>query len=354
MSAWASYRRIFRAVERCESVLVERPGAILADRLSPGRVDFGSEGFLEGKGLRYRLAYRFRILPLLLRTGREARRSYMATAERRGAASKPGSGAGAGARPAGAWAAEAPAPAPPAPPARRAPQELFRELERFARAHGVDEVGYTVLSPSDLFRGKAAPYPGVIVLAREMDAVAVSRAPSFETLRMIHATYFELGRATNRIAAYLRERGHAAEAGPALGGVSVYPLLGARAGLGAVGRHGLLITPRFGPRQRLSVIYTGIENLPEQGAGGTRTHEWISEYCDACRLCQNVCPGQAILPEPESPGSGRRRYIDSARCLPQVYALDGCSWCIRECPFSRTPFESLRREFLEGRGLRLY
>jgi epoxyqueuosine reductase len=327
MLIWAVYRRLFRGIETREARLARRNAVVRAASDSPLRVEFGSRPFLAGKGLRYRLAYRFRILPKLLRAGREARRGFALLRRT------------------------------PAGPPSTAPAELFPELEELARELGVDEVGYARLEPSILFRGKAVLYPQAIVLLRHMEAEPLSRAPSFETLAMIHETYLELGRATNRLAEELLRRGYGAQPDPALGGTAVFPVLAARAGLGALGRHGLLISARFGCRQRLSAVYTSITNLP--GATGAAVspaaeYAWVREFCDGCEVCVNVCPGQAILREPVELANGGLRHIDADRCLSQFYGLDGCSWCIKECPFNRVPYGVLKEDFLRGRRLRLY
>jgi len=326
MFAWYRCRRIFGRIQRREQSLRRLPQALQADAVSPERIEFGSREFLRGKGLGYRLAYRRRILPLLVRTGGQALRSFSALGR---LPRTPETGASAG---------------------------FIQELERFARGQGVDALGYTVVEPAQLFRGQAALYPQAIVLIREMDAAILSRAPSLDSLEMIHRTYLELGRATNRVAEFLRARGYGAQAGPALGGAAVYPLLAERAGLGVIGMHGLLITPQFGSRQRISAIYTSLRDLPSGGPTGDTgpaDREWVRDFCRECRACANLCPGQAILPRPVKAEGGGLRHIDYRRCLPHFYALEGCSWCIRECPFNRVPYHDLRRDFLENR-LRLY
>ncbi|MBN1836823.1 MAG: hypothetical protein JW820_13290 [Spirochaetales bacterium] len=325
MLAWARYRRIFGRVAAQEQALGLRPGALHAESRSPERVEFGSREFLSGKGPAYRLAYRARILPLLLGAGREALNGFAALNGQ------------------------------PALPRTLAPSELFRELEGFARAQGVDELGYATVQARQLFRGHAVLYPQAIVLLREMEADKLSRAPGLESLEMIHRSYLELGRAANRVAEFLRARGYGAQAGASLGGAVIYPVLAERAGLGAIGMHGLLITPRFGSRQRLAAVYTSIRNLPAApgGAAASQEHDWVRDFCAACRVCASLCPAQAILSQPVEAEGGGLRHIDYRRCLPHFYALDGCSWCIKECPFNRVPYESLKRDFLDRR-LRLY
>jgi len=64
---------------------------------------------------------------------------------------------------------------------------------------------------------------------------------------MILGSYKELNQHTNLLANFLRRKNFAAQARPALGGVSNYVVMAKNANFGWVGKHGLLITPEFGP-----------------------------------------------------------------------------------------------------------
>ena len=62
-----------------------------------------------------------------------------------------------------------------------------------------------------------------------------------------------------------------------------------KAGLGEYGRHGLVITPRFGPRVRFGKIFT---NMP-------LSHDvpidfGVQKFCENCDLCATGCPAKAI------------------------------------------------------------
>ncbi|MBN1675937.1 MAG: epoxyqueuosine reductase [Kiritimatiellae bacterium] len=61
------------------------------------------------------------------------------------------------------------------------------------------------------------------------------------------------------------------------------------AGLGEIGYSNLLLTPEFGPRQRLAAILTDMPLAPDpirpQGV-----------LCDRCKLCVSRCPAQAVHP----------------------------------------------------------
>ncbi len=65
----------------------------------------------------------------------------------------------------------------------------------------------------------------------------------------------------------------------------------AAAGLGSVGRHGMLLTPEFGSRQRVAFVLTEAE-LPATPRDGR------SVSCpEGCSLCADACPVQALLTE---------------------------------------------------------
>jgi epoxyqueuosine reductase len=89
----------------------------------------------------------------------------------------------------------------------------------------------------------------------------------------------------NQLAGFMRQNGFAAYPGTALGGLTDYPHLVEIAGLGAIGYHGLLITPNDGARLRINTIYTNITNLPIQTENehlwvrdsrhGQKVHSWL-------------------------------------------------------------------------------
>ena len=149
---------------------------------------------------------------------------------------------------------------------------------------------------------------------------------------MVFDTYDSLGIAANRIAAFLREMGYAAQADHPLGGAALYPPLAQKAGIGYVGKHGLLITPKFGSRIRLAAVYTSIQNLPDSKENN---HSWIGEYCKICGLCIKQCPPKAILEETVMHDTGIKTDIIQQDCFEYFIQNYGCSVCIKVCPFSK-------------------
>jgi epoxyqueuosine reductase len=214
----------------------------------------------------------------------------------------------------------------------------LRNLEAFMESVGVDDFGYTTVPEVFVFADKAVLHRNAIVLTMEMSKTEMEKAPSHDTGLMVHETYNALGIASNKIARYLREQGFSAHAGHPLMGMALYPPLAQAAGLGWRGMHGLLITPRFGPRVRLAAVFVSIDNLPP---AQENDHAWIEEFCNHCRVCAKKCPGDAVLTEPIVHENGQITCTDNEKCFPWFIADHGCSVCIKVCPFNRAAYEKL-------------
>lgn len=237
----------------------------------------------------------------------------------------------------------------PVQPKREVDEPFLEELEKYAKELGVGTIGYARLPRAFIFRDKAVLFEHVIILIMEMDKDKIDLAPSEETALMIVRTYDALGIAANELTRFLRDHGYAAHAGHPLGGLVLYPALAELAGLGWHGRHGLLITPEFGPRVRIATIFTSIENLP---INKENRHAWVEEFCYAsCGRCVRKCPPHAILEKPIVYGQNLLKHIDSYKCFPFFAENHGCSICIKECPFSREDYNEIRESFLTRRGV---
>ena len=112
------------------------------------------------------------------------------------------------------------------------------------------------------------------------------------------------------------------------------------AGLGELGRNGLLITEKFGPRVRISKVFTDLPLVSDQPVDFGVTH-----FCMVCGKCAMNCPGQAILhgdrttkPNNVSNAKGELKWpIDAEKCLAFWSRNEGsCMNCIRVCPFNKT------------------
>lgn len=209
---------------------------------------------------------------------------------------------------------------------------FIRKFEDYAHSIGIDKIGYSKVPREFIFKDRSVLFENAIVLITEMDKKAVDAAPSEETQEMGVVTYDELGKKTNMLAEFLRENGFAAHASHPAGGIVVYTWLAQYAGLGYKGKHGMLITPEFGPRQRISAIFTSIENLP---ADNDNEHSWVPEFCAKCGRCIKNCRGNAIIQEKSPETEEIRTKVIKDLC-------HGCTVCMRECSFNRRDYAQIK------------
>ncbi len=120
----------------------------------------------------------------------------------------------------------------------------------------------------------------------------------------------------------------------------------ARAGLGAMGKNGLLLTQRWG-----SYVFCGVvaSDLPLEGG-----REPCG--CEGCGLCRQACPGGA-LDENGRLEQGRclsaltqqrgELTAEQQRLIGRSGMIWGCDVCQRVCPANRAPERTELPEFLE-------
>jgi len=103
-----------------------------------------------------------------------------------------------------------------------------------------------------------------------------------------------------------------------------------RGGLGWIGKSSLLITRKYGPRVRLSTLFT---DAPLQ------TNDILEKnHCGKCKKCVDACPASAIVGNLWSDGVPRESLIDVHRCdiwkINQYPQFHGhvCGICVAICP----------------------
>lgn len=225
-------------------------------------------------------------------------------------------------------------------------EKELTELENFILSLGVDSIGYTRVDRDLIFKGKSILYENAIVITMEMKKESIKTAPSPTAIKEIFRTYHELGIVVNKISAYLREHGYNSMAGPAVGGDVSYVPLAQSAGLGAIGKHGLLITDKeFGPSLRIAAVYTDIENLP---ISTQNPHMWVRSFCDQCNKCVRACLADAIYKKPIQVGDENQqsRCIDYTKCAVPFANEYGCTVCVNSCTFFNGNYHKIKEGFL--------
>ena len=228
------------------------------------------------------------------------------------------------------------------PKRSEASPEFLDKLEAIARRLGAADIRYIKVPRNAIFKHKGIPYENAIVITVEMDQENISTAPGFPAFKEVATGYKNLAVIGYKLARLMRRNGFAAYPGTALGGITDYTYLGELAGLGAIGYHGLLITPNEGARLRISTIYTNITNLPIENGN---PHAWVRDFCTMCKKCIRSCPVEAIFDEPAPRGDGGMQSIDHASCRDYFSRNYGCAVCLAVCPFSQKGYEAVKARF---------
>lgn len=225
--------------------------------------------------------------------------------------------------------------------------EVLREAEDYARSLGIAHIGYTLVKPEFIFRGFEIRFPNAMVLTMEMEHDAMRHNPSDAASKEIFRTYTALGVVVNKLADFFAERGYEAQASPAIGGDVMTVPLAQEAGIGVVGKHGLLIVPEYGPSIRLAAVFLNATDLPLTTLA-SNPHQWIRDFCETCNHCVHSCPGKAIFEQTKVLDDGFPLYIDKEKCAPEF--SKNCSRCISTCPFFFGHYESIKHTYEKHLG----
>jgi len=106
----------------------------------------------------------------------------------------------------------------------------------------------------------------------------------------------------------------------------------ADAGLGEIGRMGLLMHPLYGPRVRIAVVTTNMPLVPSE----KKRDDSVIHFCTICEKCADCCPARSIQQGPRSMIEGSLRWqADQATCFSfWCSAGTDCGRCMSVCPYS--------------------
>lgn len=178
----------------------------------------------------------------------------------------------------------------------------------------------------------------VIVCGVEQDYDMYRTSPSNITAAAATHAYAKMKYIVMNLAQFINNLGYRAwpwgSGGPVLG----IPVA-VDAGLGELGRNGLLITPEFGPRVRITGVITDMPLAQDQPID-----MGVWQFCQVCKKCAEKCPSGALQTgEPTShkvyntTAAGVLKWpVDGVKCL-QYWNSVGtiCGDCIRNCPFNK-------------------
>ena len=209
--------------------------------------------------------------------------------------------------------------------------EWTANVKKAALEREADIVGIARVNQDWVFEGYEAPYEWIIVLGVGMDYDCLKTAPSEKSQTECQRQYARGTRAAYKLASWMHEHGWegSPHGGPEAGPVTMIPAA-IEAGLGELGKHGSMITRKFGSSFRLACVLT---NLPLKTDGPDIFG--ADDFCINCQICSNVCPVDAIYPEKQSVRGKQKWYVDFDECILYFVENNGCGVCIGQCPYSR-------------------
>ena len=178
----------------------------------------------------------------------------------------------------------------------------------------------------------------VIVMAFEMDFDGIMTSLAGASAGAVGNGYSKMAFTSATLAEFIRSLGF--NALPCGNNTGLSVPMAIDAGLGELGRHGVLITPKYGPRVRLAKVITDMPLLTDSPISFGAT-----DFCEICGKCAERCPGEAISYGPRV-GKGNDRSnnpgvlkwpVKATKCF-NVWLANGmldCGVCIRTCPFNK-------------------
>jgi len=171
-----------------------------------------------------------------------------------------------------------------------------------------------------------------IAFTVEMNKYMMATAPAGPVVMESGQQYMEAGKIAIQLAMFIRNLGYEARAHIDGNYEVVCPLVARDAGLGEIGRMGLLMTPRLGPRVRIAVVTTNIPLVIDKPL-----HNYsMIDFCIKCKKCADSCPSRAISFDDMTEIGGIKRWqINQEACFSLWCTLGtDCGRCVSVCPFS--------------------
>jgi reductive dehalogenase len=256
------------------------------------------------------------------------------------------------------------------------PQSLSNKVKKAAGLFGADMVGickldrrwiYSHTNGGLIYEGRGddplvpkisepqeipEAFERVIVMIHEMSYDLLSYDETVTSELACDYGYYKMGSTNHLVSSFIRNIGFQA-IDCTTNDIGLSIPMAIQAGLGDLGRNGLLITPKYGPRVRINLIITDMPLEPD-----TPIDFGVTEFCETCKICAKNCPSQSLShdgrttePIDISNNGGVLKWFNNAVTCRQRWALHkpACSVCIATCPFNKpdTSFHRMVRWFVD-------
>ncbi len=222
------------------------------------------------------------------------------------------------------------------------PEDISTYIKNWAKKLGALNVGITKLKDYHSYshRGRKGNYGKkvnlnhsyAIAFTVEMDYDALKTGPHAPAVMESAQQYLAAGAIAVQLAEFIRKLGFPAKAHIDGNYDVVCPLVAKDAGLGEIGRMGLLMTPKLGPRVRIAVVTTDIPLVTNRRSFTPS----VINFCNNCSKCAVVCPSSAISFDDRKEINGVNRWQINQEACYNFWTITGtdCGKCVSVCPYS--------------------
>ena len=225
-------------------------------------------------------------------------------------------------------------------------EDVTEEIRKKALDLGYGEVGFTRNDRHYVYQSRKSAMkrglPNAICLALEQDYVKTQTIPSMDAEDTHFGTYFDQGPLTTELVSFIHSLGYRCQvSGPTWHYGPMIPMF-VQAGLGQLGANGQLLSPHFGSRARLQIIYTDA-NLTLDSPIDYGIHS----FCQECKVCVDRCPGRALTSEKVWYRGIEKNKLAFKRCRPIMAEYEGCGICMKVCPIQRYGMEPVMEHYVD-------
>ena len=222
--------------------------------------------------------------------------------------------------------------------------KMSEEIKETARNYGAYQVGITQINDNWIYSKNMDNNPIMIpeefkyaiVMTVKMDGSAIKTSPAFTACTATGLAYSKMAFIISCMAEFIRNLGY--KAIPMGNDTALSIPLAIDAGIGELGRNGLLITPEYGPCVRICKIFTELPLKTDKPITFG-----VTDFCKSCNKCAEACEVNAIQTTDEpsfnvacsSNNQGILRWaVNHDKCYKFWIENGGdCSNCISACPF---------------------
>jgi len=227
------------------------------------------------------------------------------------------------------------------------PERAAEKLKGFALHMGADLARCGPLNPAFVYthvgktwndpaRKYGAPialdHKHAISIAVGLKPEQIKAGPVTSMISEVMRAYTQLDIVATRLAGYIRSLGYRARAHVLCNYQVLCVPVAIEAGMGQLGRHGVMLTRELGSSLKLAAVTTELPLAHDQPVD-----IGVNEFCQDCKICAQTCPSGAISFGEKKVIRGVEKWAINPQACYRVWQETGtdCGVCLASCPWNK-------------------